>query len=337
MSLDLTILCSRTRPAWDRYLLARTDTSFGCHPGWADVLGDALGIETSFLMAMESNECVGILPLYWRPGLKGRRLCSLPGGVCAERGDVAETLIDYGLNLGGGMLLLRDCRIPWLGDVEYRPCAYVLALEGDADRAWNNIDQTARNRVRKARRAGLTMERNKAGVRDFYDVFSENQRDRGTPTLPLAFFEMMCEHLRSDVQLFLVRDVDRTVVAGMLALQTGPVLRNVYAASLKAALPRCPNDLLYWEVVRWGYREGLAAFDMGRSQPGSGTVHFKEKFGGRPLPLYSYVVRMMTDARTVTAVEFPAWLPLFSAVWRRLPLRVASALGPRLRRRVPFA
>jgi len=143
--------------------------------------------------------------------------------------------------------------------------------------------------------------------------------------------------MAQNVHLFLVRDESSNVVAGMLTSQTGSVLHNAYAASKKAALSKCPNDLFYWEVTRWACQNGLSAFDMERSLPGSGTVHFKKKFGGRPIKLYSYTYQELKGRRTTRPTQLPKWLPVFSSVWRRLPLRFAKVLGPFFRRRMPFA
>jgi len=65
--------------------------------------------------------------------------------------------------------------------------------------------------------------------------------------------------------------------------------------------------------------------------------HLKEKFGGRPIKLCSYTYQELKGRRTTRPTQLPKWLPVFSSVWRRLPLRFAKVLGPFFRRRMPFA
>jgi hypothetical protein len=48
-----------------------------------------------------------------------------------------------------------------------------------------------------------------------------------------------------------------------------------WASSLREFFSLCPNNLLYWEMIRWGCENGYQRFDFGRSSPNSGTITSK--------------------------------------------------------------
>jgi len=53
----------------------------------------------------------------------------------------------------------------------------------------------------------------------------------------------------------------------------------LWASSYREYFSLCPNNLLYWEMIRWGCEQGYRRFDFGRSSPQSGTYHFKKQWG----------------------------------------------------------
>ena len=54
-----------------------------------------------------------------------------------------------------------------------------------------------------------------------------------------------------------------------------------WASSLREYFSLCPNNLLYWEMIRWGCKNGYQRFDFGRSSPDSGTYRFKKQWGAK--------------------------------------------------------
>ena len=92
--------------------------------------------------------------------------------------------------------------------------------------------------------------------------------------------------------------------------------------------------LLYCAMLERGIAEGARVFNFGRCTEGSGTHRFKSQWGGRDVPLWWY---QWTPGGVEAATPSPdqgafAWGP---RVWRRLPLPVATALGPRIVRYLP--
>jgi CelD/BcsL family acetyltransferase involved in cellulose biosynthesis len=154
-------------------------------------------------------------------------------------------------------------------------------------------------------------------------------RDLGSPVHARTWFRALLEEFAEDVRLVLVRHGSRTV-AGGVCLTFRDTLVVPWASALREARPLCPNNLLYWEVMRWGSEKGFRALDFGRSSPGSGTHRFKRQWGAsdEPLAWERAQLRGSRGGAIDAADDRYGWA---ARVWCRLPVRAATGVGPWLR------
>ena len=75
-------------------------------------------------------------------------------------------------------------------------------------------------------------------------------------------------------------------------------------------------------------------FDFGRSTPGEGTFKFKEQWGAQPVPLHWEYVLNGSNQIPDTSPDNPKYSLLINA-WKRLPVNVATRLGPHIVRAIP--
>ena len=74
----------------------------------------------------------------------------------------------------------------------------------------------------------------------------------------------------------------------------------------------------------------MRVFDYGRSKSGTGSFDFKKNWGFAPEPL---AVRIQLAPASDDSAEQSAQLPKYRAMialWQRLPIGVANALGPHI-------
>jgi FemAB-related protein (PEP-CTERM system-associated) len=199
-------------------------------------------------------------------------------------------------------------------------------LPGDADALWRELDPKVRNQVRKAQKQSFTIEwgRENDLLDSFYDVFSRNMRDLGTPVFPRALFAAMLRHF-DDAELCVLRDGTRPIAGAILVHGRGATLVPS-ASSLREYNSRCPNMLMYWELLSRAVARGSETFDFGRSSEDSNTQRFKAQWGATPSPTawQVYLRRGRADDLRPQRGGFQ----LASRVWRRLPLGVTRWLGP---------
>lgn len=312
---------------------------------WPGILREGLGHQSYCLSALEGNRLAGYLPLALVSSrLFGRFLVSLPylnsGGVVTENDDVAGSLIGSAVRLADDLdvryLELRHERRydhPALtheitGKVHMR-----LSLPDTADALWERLKAKVRNQVRKGREHKLSV--NWGGeelLAEFYDVFSRNMRDLGTPVYGRRLFQAIIRQLPGQAELCVVRCGPRAVAAALLVHGYG-VTEVPSASSLRRYSSTNANMLMYWHLLQRAIERGQQTFDFGRSTVDGNTFRFKKQWGAEPHPaVWQYYVRRGTvgDMRP----ESPRYRH-FIRVWQRLPLGLTRLIGPSIVRGIP--
>ena len=331
-------------PVCDAYVRACQTGCFYHLFGWQDTYREALGSETCYLLAERSGEPVGVLPLILVRGfgLGGGFIPSLPGGICTDDERAARCLVDAAIDLvrdrGARYLRLRDSTAVWDDErlvTRAENQNHTLDnLPDDPNLIWRGVKANVRTPVRMARKKGPSPIWGTEHLAGFYHAYASRMRDLGTPALPKRFFEQVVARFPGETRLLTVHLAGR-VVGGMLLFAMGERLSTPFSASLAEYFRYGTNDLLYWEAIRHACTQGYRAFDMGRSRPGLGHARFKEKYLVTGKPLFSqYYSRRPGD---MIATGGGRWVQVMCALWKRLPVGVATALSPAARRRIPIS
>jgi FemAB-related protein (PEP-CTERM system-associated) len=199
---------------------------------------------------------------------------------------------------------------------------------------WERLDRKVRNQIRKAQKSALTVERGDHRLlNEFYEVFARNMRDLGTPVYSQRLFAEVLRTFPDRARLHVVRLGSQPIAAG-LTYRTGKTVEVPWASSVRDFNQLCPNHLLYWNVIETAIADGCDQLDFGRSTPHEGTYKFKEQWGAEPLPLHWEYV--LTSGSTLPNLG-PAnrKFHLMIEAWKKLPLKVATTLGPHVVRGIP--
>ena len=342
--MALTVSSDATETEWDAFVERHPDAS-GYHLWrWRRVMERAFGHQTVYLAARRDAEIVGVLPAVMiKSRLFGRSLVSLPflnyGGVVATDADVARTLVDHSASVGareGASHLELRHMVQRFDDlpVKRHKVAMRLRLGSNETVAWDQLDRKVRNQVKKAQKSNLTAETGgRELLGDFYSVFAHNMRDLGTPVYGRGFFEEVFEQFPASARVFIVRLGANAVAAG-IGYAFRDTLEMPWASSLKSSRPLCANVLLYWHAMLYAIADGRTTFDFGRSTPGDGPFQFKRQWGAEPSEL-AWEYRLFKGDRMPD--QSPSNLKFRAAIamWKRLPVPVATWLGPAIVRSIP--
>jgi len=206
-------------------------------------------------------------------------------------------------------------------------------LCGDPERLWKALDPKVRNQVRKATKSGLRVELGgQELLEQFYPVFAENMRDLGSPVHRYTLFAHAFAIFPSHFKCFIVYKGD-IPIGGAIFLMFKGLAEVPWASSKREYLQYCPNNLLYWTVLKHACELGSSEFDFGRSSKDSGTYRFKEQWGAKPRPLFwQYVLPDRSNIPDPSHAGTKARLMV--RLWQSLPLPVANVIGPRVRGRI---
>lgn len=330
---------------WDRYVDIHPEGVNYHRYGWRQVILESFGHRSYYLMARDADaELRGVLPLvHLKSRLFGNVLVSLPfvnyGGLLADTPEAGRALLEAAVELrntlGAAHLELRHLReMPLDLACRRHKAAMLLPLAPDPDTQWRQFNAKLRNQVRKAEKSGLTVRWGGGELLDdFYEVFVRNMRDLGTPVHGRRLFASVLSTFPDSSRLIGVYHEEKVVAAG-LASWYRDTLELPWAASNKDFKTFCPNNLLYWEVIRYAIRQGFRTFDFGRSTPGGGTFKFKEQWGAQPHTLsWQYAMR---SGETLPALnpDNPKYALAIRA-WQHLPLWITRLIGPSIVRNLP--
>jgi FemAB-related protein (PEP-CTERM system-associated) len=333
-----------TEGEWDAFVQAQPEAT-GYHLWrWREVFERGLGQQTCYFVARQNGSIVGVLPaVRMRSLIFGNALSSLPyvnyGGVLAASPAAAAALVEHVSGIVSAERLsyavLRHRRRVFSDlPVRSHKQTMLLALRETSDAMWNGLDRKVRNQIRKAEKSGLTVVTGRAELLDdFYTVFARNMRDLGTPVYGRELFAEMVRACPDGVRIHAVR-LNGATIAAAISYRFRDVVEVPSASSLREHRALCPNHMLYWHIIQTSIGEGVRTLDFGRSTPGDGTYHFKEQWGAVPEQLeWEYV--LAPGRKLPTADRHDSQFNLFIAAWKRLPVGVATMIGPRLVRVVP--
>jgi FemAB-related protein (PEP-CTERM system-associated) len=332
-------------PSLEAYVARRSPVPLSWHPGWLSVFAQALRHTPYCLEAVQGDTTRGLLPLaYVHSYLFGRFLVSLPylnyGGVLADDVATAQGLIDRAVELADRW------RVRYLELRHEQPLEHPafnqrlgskvhmrLALPGEVETLWKDLEASVRNQVRKGRKHELTVVwGGEELLLDFYAVFSRNMRDLGTPVYGRSLFAAILRQFPDRAEICVVR-LGKQPVAAALLLHGWGITEVPSASSLRAFNSTCANMLLYWHLLERAVQRKQEVFDFGRSSKDSNTFRFKKQWGAEPAPAeWQYYLR--TGSATDVRPDNPKYRR-FIRIWQRLPLFLTRWLGPVIVRGIP--
>lgn len=329
---------------WDRYIMSSPEGTFGHLSGWSKVY-EMYGFKSYPIAAVDStNEIRGVLPLFLMRNILGKKfLISNPflgyGGICAEDNKTKEALIHKAKEIAvkNNVEYFEIRQLAATIDsllVKNDFVTFFLRLGNGEDFIWKNIlSSKVRNQIRKAIKSGLTVDFGKKYFDDFYRVLAVNHRDLGTPLHDKTFFRKILEEFNKLSGIIVVKHKDK-VIAGMMYIHFRDVFSDPWAASLREYNKLCPNNILYWEAIKHACKNGFEYFDFGRSTIDCGTCKFKKQWGAEQIQLnYQYALNNAKKI-PVFSVHNNKYLPAIK-VWKKLPMIIVNAIGPRVVRHLP--
>lgn len=345
---DVSLVDDRMAKPWDDYVRSHPGASQYHLYGWKTVVQRAFGHQCFYFAARTpSGDVVGVLPLVRiNSRLFGDYAVSLPffnyGGTLADSRPITEKLMAAAHReadrLGWQHIEYRCCEPGGSLPVSNRKVSMVLPLPNEAEALERQLGAKVRAQYRQAEKHGPGISFGGIELLDeFYQVFSRNMRDLGTPVYSRDFFESI---LRQFPQTTIVcarlnsRPAGAAILSGfndMLEIPWASTLRDCNRTNL--------NMWMYRRILDHAVQRGYEFFDFGRSSRDSGTYRFKKQWGARPVEHHWYYYLPRVENRD--EAKLPGLNPdnpkyrLAIETWKKLPLSVANTLGPHIVKNLP--
>lgn len=330
--------------AWNEFVHSTGRACLGHDAVWAQILKSAYRLETRFLVARRDASITGVLPLAVLPRPIGRgQLISLPyldsAGVLASDAESEAALLNRAIEIARDQRWeplevrnpapLLDGRQP---PVQSR-VNLVLELADSEEAQWEGLRAKVRNQTRKAEKEGLRLADGNASelLDSFYDAFCVNMRDLGSPVHSRRLFEEIGHAFGARVRIIVVES-EAGAIGGLVAVRSGETVYVPWASTLRSERKKCPNNMIYWEAIRWAVETGARRFDFGRSAPDAGTHRFKKGWGAVEEPLAWMRFDASGSILPAQAASDSDTMRRVTEVWARLPVGLTRLIGPPIRR-----
>ena len=332
--MNIELIKDATAPQWDAYVDKHEFGTFFHLYGWQRVFLEALNHPTYYFAAIENGSFVGVLPLvHVKSILFGNTLSSIAfgsyGGAIADSIGIAHALeqraVELGTSLGVGSVEFRYLHATEQDrprkDLYERFVKPILADEDDNMKA---IRSKQRNVIRKGIKKGLALIEDNCD--SFYEIYAESVRNLGTPVFPRKLFRAMVETFPKQVEIVTAHLDGEPVSSAMLYYYKHEVC-PYYWGGRYIARSLAGNDFLAWQIICRAADRGITQFDFGRSKKDTGSRQWKINLGFEPEQLH-YEYELIRDERMPDVNPSNPKYRFFVDTWKKLPLPVASAIGP---------
>lgn len=334
--------CDDERVRIDTWVRAQPGATPFHLPAWSIAVARACGHTSHTLIAERSdNSLAGLLPMTEISSpLFGRALVSngfaVDGGILTTEPNAIRQLGE------AAWALAQELRCPtlelrggpaegteWLRD-EGNYLGFVRDLATDDDSELLAVPRKQRAEVRKSLASDLevTVGRDAAAARAHYAVYAQSVRNLGTPVFPARLFREVLSEFGGDADILTVK-ANGTPHASVLTLYFNGTAYPYWGGGTSGARSLRANDRMYFALMGHARARGCTRFDFGRSKVGTGPAAYKKNWGFAGIPL-SYAKRAAAGQAPREINPLDPRYALKIAVWKKLPLWVANAVGPHI-------
>lgn len=175
---------------------------------------------------------------------------------------------------------------------------------------WNNIHPTRRKQINRGYKRGVKIQiKSELEFNEIlccYKILSSVYKKAQLPFPSIAFFQNAFKIFSNNKSLIsALAYYNNQIIGFRFVLCYKHTIYDWYAGSNEKYYDKYPNDILPWEIMKWGHEKGYTVFDFGgagKPNISYGVRDYKMKFGGQivnfgrfekiHLPLIYYVSKI---------------------------------------------
>mgnify|MGYP001597602792 CR=1 FL=1 len=204
---------------------------------------------------------------------------------------------------------------------------HYLDLHRDLPSVWRETHDSFKAAVKQAEKSGVTVRRcPKSELPKFYDLHLRIRKNKYQVfPQPYRFFDIIWQEYMEQGKGVLLGAYNPAgeFIGGNIYLLCGNTLYYKFNTSSLAALKLRPNNLLFWEGIRYAKELGCEYLDLGSSGADQkGLILFKDHTGARMLEIQhlgfeppGYKFSQKKILRTMTRIFTQPWMLEFMVRW----------------------
>jgi CelD/BcsL family acetyltransferase involved in cellulose biosynthesis len=317
---------------WDDLLASHRDATFFHGRAWAQTLASTYDFGCHYLVAQRGGELRALLPIMeTRSWLRGTRAVALPftdeSPALTSREVSGDSLLAAAAGVAGerGWEHLEMC----VTNPDARTAthyAHRISLGADADSIHARFDSATRRAVRKAERAGVSVEFGSSleFVRAYYRLHCRTRTRLGSPPQPFRFFRAICDHILQPGHGFIaLARLGKRIIAGAMFFEFNGKALYKFSASDERFQELRGANLVISRAIQKLVADGARELSFGRtSLDNMGLRRFKLGWGAEESTI-ARVRYSFADGSTTTLADLAgglharafAALPVFVSRW----------------------
>ncbi|WP_165314151.1 FemAB family XrtA/PEP-CTERM system-associated protein [Vibrio ziniensis] len=325
---------------WDEYVHQHPKGSFFHLSGWIKVINGAFQHKHHYIMAVQNEKIVGLLPLFEQKShLFGHALISTPfcvyGGVIADNQFIERKLEDAAYKLGCQLnvdyIELRDREYkesysPWVEHCHHS--TFSCGIADTPEEILTAVKRKQRAVIRHSLNNNLHWD-NSPSPELCYDVYAESVRNLGTPVFNKKLFTLLTQVFGEQCETLIIRTADNTPISSVLSFYYKDEVLPYYGGGTLDARALKSNDFMYYQLMCIARNKGNTKFDFGRSKQDSGSYNFKKNWGMQEEHLHYRIALIKSQQAPNLSPNNPKY-KYFIAIWQKLPLSLSRLIGPYL-------
>lgn len=162
----------------------------------------------------------------------------------------------------------------------------LLDLSKTKKELWDDVSSKGKNKIRNAQNSNLhfDVKQDYETLNKSYRLLETVYRNAGLPLINIKFFKNLLDlsDQYSELKIFTL-NLNGEITACRFALLYKNSIYDFYAGWDKSFSHLHPNDLIMWEIIKWGKANNYTVLDFGgagKPDVPYGVRNFKKKFGG---------------------------------------------------------
>jgi len=268
------------------------------------------GYEPVLIAAEEGKKITAILlaVIIKDPGIKGffSKRCIVWGGPLSDKTELSEVLINELTNYLKNKAIYTEFRpigrynifsaVSVHKMIREKRLNVLIDLTKSANLLSAEMHSTRRRQIRRGYRRGVAVKiienLDDEIIENCYSILSAVYNKIKLPYPPLTFFINSNIYLKDHLKVFLAK-VNDDIIGFRFIVCYKDLIYDWYAASKEEHYDKYPNDILPWEVMRWGSENNYKLFDFGgagKPDEKYGVRDYKIKFGGELITTNRYKI-----------------------------------------------
>lgn len=299
---------------WDETVLKFQEAGPFHGQAWARLLNDAYGYLPKYLVSRQDDDFSFILPLFEiNSFLTGKRAVGLPfSDYCqplSSRMEILDKPLKYikeragtsgwkYFEIRGYHHILEDLP-PYISYY-----SHVIDLDRTENALFSALRGSTRRNITRSVKQGITVtfEKSEEALNDFYNLHGLTRKKHGLPVQSKSFFRKLWRHIiAQDRGCVALAKYKQQTVAGAVFIHLGKKVIYKYGASEASMLALRPNNLLFWEAIRYFSDQNYEELNLGRcSLHNSGLRQFKTGWGGQEKKIHYFRFNVKKQRFTIS-------------------------------------